>query len=383
MRISTITVLSVLALSVGCSSMQRQIDKATLSMKTSLDMIPAVQCTAFWEPAVRHDPSLKKPERGFAGRVYFYGNDIRMPVKIKDGHVVVYAFDEEGRAVSDNAPTRSYVFTMDEMKKLYKKSKIGHSYNLWVPWDTESPDGDAKKVSLIVKFVPEKGSSVISSQAKVYLSGRMGEMRLAADKASWDTVRNEKNEIQQVAYMSRAKRLEKEEADAWANRPRRMQTTTFAINGPLANTVTSPSAPVSSSAPSSAMAALPQPFYGNAYHTTAYPVAADTYGPPSQVEPQQKYLSSSYEFGQGEYPAAPREYPSVMPPYPAESPTAYPNPGTAQAGQVPTGRQFHYERTALRVPAGQAAPQSSVPWHSEQPLLESRSTPAYRPPVQR
>ena len=133
---------------------------------------PVTTVVAAWGPAVSNED---KPMRGFGGRVYFYDSDLNRPVKI-DGTVVVYAFDEEGRAPKDSKPTEGFVFDTKTLnsKGVYKKSKVGHSYNLWIPWDASGPEGQAKKISLIVRYIPKegKGSSVASSQATAYLPGK-------------------------------------------------------------------------------------------------------------------------------------------------------------------------------------------------------------------
>ncbi|MDR0521885.1 MAG: hypothetical protein LBH00_08560 [Planctomycetaceae bacterium] len=132
---------------------------------------PATTVFAVWDPAVSNENG--KPVRGFGGRVYFYDQNQSKPVKV-DGTVVVYAFSEDGRDPSDTKPNEGFVFDtkMLNSKEVYKKSKLGHSYNLWIPWDYEGPDGKAKKVSLIVRYIPKKGSSVVSAQATAYLPGK-------------------------------------------------------------------------------------------------------------------------------------------------------------------------------------------------------------------
>jgi hypothetical protein len=163
---------------------------------------PPAKAVAVWEPAVKHETD-QEPQRGFGGRVYFYDQESKKPIKIK-GNVVVYAFDEETRQPDDNAPTRSYLFDKSDVKKLYSKSKLGPSYNFWVPWDSEGPDGNAKKVSLIVRYIPEVGSSVVSSQAVVYLPGKFdqtGQTELMA-KTDWNIQKTQEGTIQQVAHWS-------------------------------------------------------------------------------------------------------------------------------------------------------------------------------------
>jgi hypothetical protein len=154
---------------------------------------------AVWEPAVKHE-SDQEPQRGFGGRVYFYDRESKKPIKI-NGNVVVYAFDEENRQPEDSAPTRSYLFDKNDVKKLYAKSKLGPSYNFWVPCDSEGPDGNAKKVSLIVRYIPDVGSSVVSSQAVVYLPGKFNQTQpeLIAKTNNNDHPKADRA-IQQVAH---------------------------------------------------------------------------------------------------------------------------------------------------------------------------------------
>ncbi|MDR2114961.1 MAG: hypothetical protein LBP87_01120 [Planctomycetaceae bacterium] len=159
------------------------------------------KAVAVWEPAVKHEAD-SVPQRGFGGRVYFYDQESKKPIKIK-GNVVVYAFDEENRKPDDNAPTRSYLFDKNDVKKLYSKSKLGPSYNFWIPWDAEGPDGKAQKVSLIVRYIPEVGSSVVSSQAAVYLPGKRNQTEFMAKTNNENRKTQEapkEGTIQQVAH---------------------------------------------------------------------------------------------------------------------------------------------------------------------------------------
>lgn len=157
--------LLLTALLCGCSAMPAP----SLAIWKSAG--PAASVNAVWEPAVSNEGG--KSMRGFGGRIYFYDQGQTQPVKV-DGTVVVYAFDEEGRDPSNTKPNEGYVFDAKTLNSrgVYKKSALGHSYNLWVPWDSEGPDGKAKKVSLIVRYIPKKGSSVVSSQATAYLPGK-------------------------------------------------------------------------------------------------------------------------------------------------------------------------------------------------------------------
>ena len=147
---------------------------------------PVTSVVAAWEPAVSNG---ENPQRGFGGRVYFYDSEKNQPVKIK-GTVVVYVFDEDGRDEWDAKPNEGYVFDSKTLnsKGVYSKSKLGHSYSLWIPIDDAKPESPARKISLIVRYIPEKGSSEMSSQTTAHLPGRRDQERSIAqiETNEWD-----------------------------------------------------------------------------------------------------------------------------------------------------------------------------------------------------
>ena len=154
----------VLASLSGCMTMP------TVDMSTLKSPGPATTVLATWEPAVSNG---NNPERGFGGRVYFYDSERNRPVKIK-GTVIVYAFDEDGRSPGDAKPNEGYVFDSKTLnsKGVYAKSKLGHSYNLWIPIDAAKPENPTRKISLIVRYIPDKGSSLVSQQTTSLLPGK-------------------------------------------------------------------------------------------------------------------------------------------------------------------------------------------------------------------
>jgi hypothetical protein len=110
----------------------------------------------------------QKPQRGFGGRIMFYEKDEKKPILV-DGQLVVYAFDEIGRAQTDNKPTRRYVFPAEQIPLHMSKSELGASYSFWLPWDEAG--GPRAEVGLICRFEPKGGAVVTSEQAKQKLSG--------------------------------------------------------------------------------------------------------------------------------------------------------------------------------------------------------------------
>lgn len=128
-----------------------------------------VRMVGAWTDTVMTKPG-EKPQRGFGGRVMFYGEEGEEPI-IVDGQLVVYAFDETGRAPTDNKPTRRYVFPPETIKQHMSKSDIGASYSFWLPWDEVG--GQKTEVSLICRFEPKGGPIVTGEQTRHMLPGTM------------------------------------------------------------------------------------------------------------------------------------------------------------------------------------------------------------------
>lgn len=106
--------------------------------------------------------------RGFGGRLMFYRQSEPKPILV-EGTLVVYAFDESHRQPDDPRPDCKFVFTPEQFERHYSKSDLGHSYSVWLPWDDAT--GVPKKISLIVRFMPAKGSVVLGEQSTHMLPG--------------------------------------------------------------------------------------------------------------------------------------------------------------------------------------------------------------------
>ena len=98
----------------------------------------------------------------------FYEGKKESPIKV-DGVLVVYAFDENGRDPNSARPDRKYVFTPEQLPAHYSKSKLGHSYSVWIPWDEVG--GVQKEISLIVRFEPKNSPAIVGDQHRLLLPG--------------------------------------------------------------------------------------------------------------------------------------------------------------------------------------------------------------------
>ena len=109
-------------------------------------------------------------QRGFGGRLMFYQGKKEEPVKV-EGTLAVYAFDETGREPNNSKPDCKYVFTPEQLPAHYSKSKVGHSYSVWLPWDEAG--GMQKEITLIVRFETKGGGLVVSQPARQLLPGKV------------------------------------------------------------------------------------------------------------------------------------------------------------------------------------------------------------------
>ena len=103
----------------------------------------------------------------------FYEGKNEEPIKV-EGTLVVYAFDETNRDANNARPDRKYVITPQQLPLHYSKSKVGHSYSVWVPWD-EVDGGMQKEITLIVRFQPKEkeAPAVVSDPCRQLLPGRV------------------------------------------------------------------------------------------------------------------------------------------------------------------------------------------------------------------
>jgi hypothetical protein len=137
-----------------------------------------VRMVGTWVDTV-HTKAGEPAERGFGGRLVFYAAKEDKPILV-DGQLVVYAFDETGRAVTDNKPTRRYVFPPDQMPLHMSESELGASYSFFLPWDEVG--GPQTEVSLICRFEPKGGAVISSEQTRHRLPGTIPTTKLADGK---------------------------------------------------------------------------------------------------------------------------------------------------------------------------------------------------------
>jgi hypothetical protein len=171
---STYLTVAILIVVAGCAPLK--VPKPNLWPFNSEDQPGTpVRVVAVWSDTVLYQPN-QTPMRGFGGRLLFYAEEKPEPIKVS-GTLTVYVFDETNRDPNNVRPDRKYVFTKEQLPSHYSKSKLGHSYSVWIPWDEVG--GEQKEIGMIVRFTPEKGSVVVSEQTKHILPGKI---QIVADK---------------------------------------------------------------------------------------------------------------------------------------------------------------------------------------------------------
>ena len=143
--------------------------KRAVGLKSSKPLPPEVpaRLVSTWTDTVLQR-SDKAPQRGFGGRLVFFTKESEDPVRV-DGQLVIYAFDETDREPHETHPSRKYVFPREEFARHESDSQLGASYSVWLPWDEVG--GNMKQISLIARFEPNSGNTVLGEQTKHLLPG--------------------------------------------------------------------------------------------------------------------------------------------------------------------------------------------------------------------
>ncbi len=163
---ATVLLLSLVLLSNGCSSLDLQSMTELAKFEKKPEFETPLQVIPVWSDTVLHQAG-KPGTRGFGGRVLFYGENKEKSIRV-DGTLIVYAWDDTAE-VANRKADRKYVFRADKLQDHYSNSKIGHSYNFWIPWDAAG--GEQERVSLIIRFIGTNGAEVNSEPTSVILPG--------------------------------------------------------------------------------------------------------------------------------------------------------------------------------------------------------------------
>lgn len=165
-------VLLLLALSTGCSALQKKddgVERDWLGREKEIEYTIPSKVVAIWSNSVFNEAG-KAPVRGLGGRVYFY-NAEHHPVRV-DGKLSVFLYDDtdaEPNEKLNQKATKVEHFTAEQVRSNYSPSEFGSSYSFWVPWD--SVDGERKQLSVIPVFTDATGHMLVGEQARHLLPG--------------------------------------------------------------------------------------------------------------------------------------------------------------------------------------------------------------------
>ena len=169
--------LLVLAVTAGCSlgKVDRWDFAKSMDVRRVIgrkkDDVPEPQTptrlVSTWTDTTLHRTG-EQAERGFGGRLLFFNENAEDAIRV-EGQLVVYAYDENGRAAHETHPTRRYVFPADQFVRHESNTNIGPSYSVWIPWDAVG--GEQKDISLIARFEPKRGALVVGDQTRHLLPG--------------------------------------------------------------------------------------------------------------------------------------------------------------------------------------------------------------------
>ena len=234
-RTSTILLASIVvtALSSGCQGLRNGQPPAIVqkldipsgvpwkASKPPAPGVPARIVTTWTDTVLQR--SGQPSQRGFGGRLFFYGAKEAKPIPV-EGQLVVYAFDETNRKPTDNRPTKRYVFPPEQFAKHQSESEFGTSYSIWLPWDVVG--GAATDVSLIARFEPKTGGTlIVSDQTRERLPGRLDGTAVGSPQLATKTLAPT---IQRVAHHSETPQQPKVEEQK-AIHQRQMETTTIKL----------------------------------------------------------------------------------------------------------------------------------------------------------
>ncbi len=228
-KIKTLLCLLLLAAATGCSMgkgdgwrFTKALDiRRAMGLKKDEIAPPQVptRLVSTWTDTVLHRQG-ENAQRGFGGRLLFFNEEAEDSIRV-EGQLVVYAYDNNGRAAHETHPTRRFVFPAEQFVRHESEAKAGASYSVWLPWDAVG--GEQKNISLIARFEPKAGPLVVGEQTKHLLPGVRS---LASGKIAPATA--PVGEIQLTKYTQESK-LQKPAANIAPAQSHRPQVTTIAL----------------------------------------------------------------------------------------------------------------------------------------------------------
>jgi hypothetical protein len=137
---------------------------------------------------------------------------------VRSGNCRVFAFEDADQNGGYTAPEKKFVYLPDQLPKYYSKSELGRSYSFWLPWDEVG--GPERKLCLIARFEPRKGTPVISQPCHKLLPGTPPAPGQPGSTVMSLNRNSQPGDVRQVSY------------EAPAQTPQAESATTFTIDVP-------------------------------------------------------------------------------------------------------------------------------------------------------
>jgi hypothetical protein len=162
--------IAALMLSSGCTSL------STLSLFAEKIPVadaqhPVVDVSCIWQEG--EGRTIEGfPCRGFCGQLMFISSGSRKPA-IVSGGVKVFVFDNVGTPEEQARPLQVYEFTAEQWATFARKTNLGMTYQLFVPYTRKG--NHYAECSVRICFMPTDGGRPLYSQpTTIVLDGRGG-----------------------------------------------------------------------------------------------------------------------------------------------------------------------------------------------------------------
>jgi hypothetical protein len=159
----------------GCASIAEF--AAMRSIPVSGPNNPVTDFACIWQQGEGRDEH-GKPCRGFCGQLMFLTGISKKPAVV-NGAVTIYVFDNVGPLEEQTKPFRSFDFTADEWATFQRRTNLGMTYQLFIPYTRRG--GREAECQLHVKFTPVGGSPIYSHPESISLRGASGGAATMAD----------------------------------------------------------------------------------------------------------------------------------------------------------------------------------------------------------
>lgn len=161
------------------------------------------QVIPLWSDTVLHQAG-RKGQRGCGGRFMFYTGDSQEGVRV-DGTITIYVWNDT-QSGKQRKPDKKYVFPAEKLQNHYSKSKVGHSYSFWIPWDQAG--SNRTELTVVARFVGRDGSDITTPASTVILPGPVSVPTVPQTTQQADGSFNQDSAtrgIQQVAWDTKRK----------------------------------------------------------------------------------------------------------------------------------------------------------------------------------